>query len=76
MTEKVDITDQVYGKLNGEDFLLYFKQFRIGEVTFVNQKKEYVLVPGYTTENHRIYKIQPKAEPVTQFVEGCDLGWC
>lgn len=76
MTEKIDITSKVVGKISGEGMELFLNTAKIGEVIFQDNKKEYVLINGYLTENHRIYQIDKKREPVTQYVEGCELGWC
>lgn len=74
--EKIDITSKVVGKLCGENVELFLDTTKIGEVTFTNNQKEYVLLKGYFSEDHRIYQINKKLEPVKQYVEGCELGWC
>ncbi|MYL32445.1 DUF2553 family protein [Pontibacillus yanchengensis] len=76
MTERIDITDKVCGKICDDGIELFFYSDKIGEVMYSDKNKEYVLFAGYIRENSRIYKIEPKREPVTQFVEDCDLGWC
>jgi len=76
MTEKVDITSKVIGKIKGNGFELFLNGSKIGEITFHNNKKEYVLLPGFLSVNHRIFQYKTKQEPVTQYVEDCELGWC
>lgn len=76
MTEKVDITSKVIGKVKGDGFELFLNGSKIGEVTFRNNQKEYILLQGFLSEDQRIYQIKPKQKPVTQYVEGCEMGWC
>ncbi|WP_345243166.1 DUF2553 family protein [Pontibacillus salipaludis] len=74
--KKVEITERVVGKVNGDGFELFLNKDRIGEISFRNNKKEYLLQSGFVAEGHRIYKVEEAGEPVTQFVHDCDLGWC
>ncbi|QHE51272.1 DUF2553 family protein [Pontibacillus sp. HMF3514] len=76
MTEKVDITSKVIGKVKGDGFELFLNGSKIGEVTFRNNQKEYILLQGFLSEDQRIFQLKPKQEPVTQYVEGCEMGWC
>lgn len=76
MTERVDVTSRVIGKIKGDGFELFLNGSKIGELTFHNNQKEFVLLQGFQSEDHRIYEYRVKQEPITQYVDGCELGWC
>ncbi len=76
MTEKVDITSRIIGKMNGGGFELFLHGSRIGEIKFRDNQKEYILLQGFLSEDDRIFQLREKMEPVTQYVENCELGWC
>jgi hypothetical protein len=74
-TEKVDVTDRVYGKLNQGQMNLYLDKDVIGSFVPSSSGNEYNLNTGYTQENDRIIQIQDTTKTTEKYVD-CEQGWC
>jgi hypothetical protein len=78
MSKKVDITDKVVGKLNGERMTLYLNNRVIGNMHLEPERDpRFEFNDGYGIEgDRRIYQVQEQGQQKEYYVEGCDLGWC
>ncbi|WP_180994088.1 DUF2553 family protein [Bacillus sp. Marseille-P3661] len=73
-TEKIDITERVYGKLTNGEMALYADETQIGQY---NGKNEVNLLPGYEYSQDRFFEtIESTVKPGEQYVDHCEDGWC
>ena len=74
--EKLDISDQVYGKIENGQVNFYSDNAKIGQI-HENVLNKITLSPGYAFDQGRFYQYEEtKKQPNEKYVEGCDLGWC
>lgn len=77
LRKKVDITDKVIGKMNGQLMTLYVNNRVIGSMNLNEAAPLFHLKEEYGLEDgNRIYQIQEEGVQKEYYVEGCDLGWC
>lgn len=74
--EKVDITQKVYGKMDGTNMSLYHNKNKIGQIVFTNEGNMYEMGEGFEFDTDKIFKYESKPKYTKQYVEDCDLGWC
>lgn len=74
----VDITDQVCGKIVGQRMHLYLNEVEIGSFSLISPPVEFQLREGYGLQEGSLilYQIQEVGKKDSQYVDGCDLGWC
>lgn len=73
---KLDVTDRIQIKINGEDLILLDGKKCIGKLVIKENEKQYDLVEGYTYENRRIYRVFLRDDICQSYTKDCDLGWC
>jgi hypothetical protein len=74
--EKIDITQKVHGKIDGENMSLYLDKDKIGQIVFTNQGNLYEMAEGFEFEKDKIFKQDKKPKYTEKYVDDCDLGWC
>jgi len=73
---KLDVTDRIQIKIDGEDLILLDGRSCIGKLVINEGEKQYDLVEGYEHENHRIYRLFLRDDFCQSYTKDCDLGWC
>ncbi|WP_243291096.1 DUF2553 family protein [Bacillus sp. FJAT-47783] len=73
---KLDVTERIQIKIDGEDILLFNGKDCIGMLVIKEKEKQYDLVDGYVYENLRIFRLFRHEGTGQPYAEGCDLGWC
>lgn len=80
MTEqpnKIDITDNVHGKMIEGGFTLHFQEEQIGHVQYNDGVPTFELADGYEAEGQRVYQVTGQdPTQVNAYVYHCDKGWC
>lgn len=75
--KKIDITDKVHAKLQGDKLMFYVDDRNIGTAPFPNMNQQVDLIDGFgIDQDNRIYQKQDPDIKSDQYVEGCDMGWC
>ncbi|MCS1351963.1 YusG family protein [Mechercharimyces sp. CAU 1602] len=73
MSQTINITKNITGKISGGTMVLYHNDHPIGKIDL--QSKEMSLEEGYEAQGADIYSLQSTVEQ-EQYAEDCDMGWC